>query len=323
LTTAPSGATEPTALEPSSEGGGRSAGRPVGERGRGFERTRVLGLVLIGLAIGVGASALLGPLVLHQVQYRTSPTTLNQLTGGDAASLFVVAPLALLAGVLALRRHPVAPLLALGPALYVVYTYAQLVIGQEYLRLPGNVERYFPLLLAVFVLGEAALVLGWGAVPADLPAPSRRIERAAGITLILVALFLVVGQHLRPMLAAWSHPSTLTEYASSPTPFWMVKLMDLGIVAPAALATGIGVLRGRAWARQAMYAMLTGYTCLAIAVAAMAVVMLARHDPDASAAVAGGFIGFAAVFVALSVALYRPLFSAGRLGRSATEGPPR
>jgi hypothetical protein len=150
----------------------------------------VLGVVLIALGFGVATSALIGPLVLDQMQYRTSVTTLNQLMGGDAASLFVVAPLALVAGVLALRRHPVAPLLALGPALYVIYMFAQVVIGQEYLRLPGNVELFFPLLLAVFVLAEAAVVLAWGAVPADLPVLSRRLERVAGATLILVAVFL-------------------------------------------------------------------------------------------------------------------------------------
>jgi hypothetical protein len=42
---------------------------------------------------------------------------------------------------------------------YVLYTYAQVIIGQEYLRLPGNVERFFPLLLAVFISAEAALVM--------------------------------------------------------------------------------------------------------------------------------------------------------------------
>ncbi|HYH26542.1 MAG TPA: hypothetical protein VD834_14445, partial [Blastococcus sp.] len=223
----------------------------------------MLGVVLIALGVGVATSALVGPLVLDYMQYRTSATTLNQLLGGDAASLFVVAPLALVAGVLALRRHPVAPLLALGPAFYVIYMFAQVVIGQEYLRLPGNVEQFFPLLLAVFVLGEAAVVLAWGAVPADLPVLSHRLERMAGTALVLVAVFLVLGQHLRPMLIAWQDPSSLTEYASSPTPFWMVKLMDLGIIVPAALVTGIGVLRGAGWARRAMYAMLTGYTCLA------------------------------------------------------------
>ena len=299
-------------------GGGGSADH-VARPPRGtVDRFRALGVVLIALGFGVATSALIGPLVLDQMQYRTSATTLNQLMGGDAASLFVVAPLALVAGVLALRRHPVAPLLALGPALYVIYMFAQVVIGQEYLRLPGNVEQFFPMLLGVFVLGEAAVVLAWGAVPADLPVLSHRLERVAGAALILVAVFLVLGQHLRPMVIAWQDPSNLTEYASSPTPFWMVKLMDLGIIVPAALATGIGVLRGVAWARRAMYAMLTGYTCLAIAVAAMGVVMYANDDPDASLGLAAGFVMFALLFATLTTLLYRPLFAHRR---SVHDGP--
>jgi hypothetical protein len=165
------------------------------------------------------------------------------------------------------------------------------------------------------------VVLAWGAVPADLPVLSHRLERVAGAALILVAVFLVLGQHLRPMVIAWQDPSSLTEYASSPTPFWMVKLMDLGIIVPAALATGIGVLRGVAWARRAMYAMLTGYTCLAIAVAAMGVVMYANDDPDASLGLAGGFVVFALLFATLTTLLYRPLFAHRRSVHDGPAGP--
>lgn len=35
------------------------------------------------------------------------------------------------------------------------------------------------------------------------------------------------------------------QYLSSPTAFWLVKFMDLGIVVPSALAVGIGALRHR------------------------------------------------------------------------------
>lgn len=63
------------------------------------------------------------------------------------------------------------------------------------------------------------------------------------------------------MVTAWQDPSGLTEYSSSPTPFWMVKLMDLEIIVPATPVTGSGVLRGRPEARWAIYAMLTRYTC--------------------------------------------------------------
>ncbi len=109
------------------------------------------------------------------------------------------------------------------------------------------------------------------------------------------------------MVTAWTDPSSLTQYASSPTPFWLVKLMDLGIIVPAALAVGCGLLRGASWALKLMYLLLTGYTCLAFSVTAMAVVMLVNGDPDASVALAAGFGVFALGFLALTVGLYRPL----------------
>jgi hypothetical protein len=252
-------------------------------------------------------TSLTGPLVLGLLEYRTSSTTLNQLLGSDAATLFVIAPLTLVTALLARREHPAAPLLACGIGVFAVYTYAQVVIGQEYLRIAGNVERFFPLLLVVFVVAEAAVVLGWRSTSV-LPRVSKRVERTAAYTLLALAVFLVLGQHLKPMLTAWTDPSALTEYASSPTPFWLVKLMDLGIVVPAAVVIALGLLRGRPWARRAAVIVLTAYSCLAVSVTSMALVMLANSDPDASAPLALGFAGFALLFLGLTVALYRPLF---------------
>ena len=165
-----------------------------------------------------------------------------------------------------------------------------------------------------------------------MPAASARVQRAAAVALLLVAVFLVVGQHLRSMLTAWRDPQSLTEYASSPTPFWTVKLMDLGIIVPAALVTGVALWRGARWAQRVAFVILTGYTCLAASVAAMALVMNLRSDPDASIGLAVGFAGFAVVFVTLTALLYRPLFSPsparpappaerqGRRGRKRAEG---
>jgi hypothetical protein len=109
-------------------------------------------------------------------------------------------------------------------------------------------------------------------------------------------------------MTAWSNPAALTEYASSPTPFWLVKLMDLGIVVPAALTSGIGLIRGAAWAVKAMYPLLTGYAFLAVSVAAMAVVMYVDRDPDASLTLLAAFLGFAVLFAGLALVIYRPFF---------------
>lgn len=263
------------------------------------------------LALAMAAASVLGPVALGLMEYRTSPTTLNQLIGSDAAALFVVAPLGLAAAVACYRASPAGALLASGIGAFATYTYAQVVIGQEYLRLPGNVERFFPLLLAVFVLGWVTVVLAWRVVPPDLPALPARLRRTLGIVLLLLSVFLVFGLHLRSAVSAWSSPASLTEYASSPTPFWMVKLMDLGVIAPIAVVTGIGLLRRAPWATRLAYPLLTGYSCLAVSVTAMAVVMAVESDPDASLTMTAGFTGFTVALAALTIVLYRPLLAGG------------
>jgi hypothetical protein len=269
---------------------------------------RWLGLGMIMLGAVIAASALLGPFVLDVIHYRTSDTTLNQVIGGDAAALLIIAPVCVLVGMLALRGHPAAPALALAPAVYAAYTYTQLIVGQEYLRLPGNNERFFPLLYGGFLLGGAIAVTAWRSIdPARLPATSRRLNRLTAGVLFAVVLFLV-AQHLPTFVDALRDSPTRTEYLSSPSVFWLVKLMDLGIVAPAALATGLGLWRGAAWARTPMYAIVGAYALLGASVTGMGITMSVNDDPDASIALTVGFALFALVFAALAVVLYRPLF---------------
>src|SRR6185503_12031923 len=101
----------------------------------------------------------------------------------------------------------------------------------EYLRLPGNSERFFPLLYTGFVLGGTIAVTAWRSVdPVRLPPASRRLDRLAAGVLFAVAGFLVL-QHLPSFVDALRDSPSRVEYLSSPTPFWLVKLMDLGIVA--------------------------------------------------------------------------------------------
>lgn len=270
---------------------------------------RLLGLATILLGGIVAGTALLGPWALGVIHYRTSPTALNQIVGADAAAFAVVAPLAIVAGVLVLRRHPAGPVLALAPSVFVVYTYTQLIAGQEYLRLPGNNERYFPLLLGGFILSGAVALNAWRSLdPTTLPAVSTRIGRVYAILLAVVAAYLVVGLHLQSLVDALRDHPIRTGYLSSPTPFWLVKLMDLGIVVPVAVATAVGLWRRSARALLVAYAVVGGFTLLAASVAGMAITMYVRHDPDSSMATVAAFAAFTLVFAALAAALYRPMF---------------
>ncbi|HEY0001785.1 MAG TPA: hypothetical protein VGB74_15115 [Actinoplanes sp.] len=272
-------------------------------------RTGLPGAALIALGSAVAAVAILGPLVLEVIHYRISATSLNQIIGGDAAALTVVAPITVAVGVLAIRGHPAAAVLAPAPSLFVVYTYAQLILGNEYLDLPGNVERFFPLLLAVFILAGTIAVRAWHSTAADrLPATSAGVDRTAGVLLLVIAAFVVVGLHLPNYLDAMrDHPSAV-QYLSSPTAFWLVKFMDLGIVVPAAIVVGVGALRRRPWARKPVYALLGAYTLIGTSVAGMAVTMAARHDPDASAVTVIGSAMMAALLAGATGYVYRPLF---------------
>ncbi|HZP74129.1 MAG TPA: hypothetical protein VFA97_12210 [Gaiellaceae bacterium] len=115
--------------------------------------------------------------MLDVIHYRVSETVRDQTVGLDLASLALVAPLTLGVAVLALRRHPAAPALALGPAAYAAYMLAQYVLGPEYLRIPGNNERFFLLFLALFVVAGFVGVCAWNMLDVSvLPAIDERVE---------------------------------------------------------------------------------------------------------------------------------------------------
>jgi hypothetical protein len=151
---------------------------------------RVLGAGLASLGGLVIVYAVLGPLVLDVIHFRTSISGLNQIRGGDLAALFVVAPSCFAIARLAWRGHPAAPVLALAPAMFAMYTYSQLMLANEYLYRPGNVERFFPLLLGMFILAAALALRCWGlARPEGLPPSSPRLQRGSGILLVVMAAF--------------------------------------------------------------------------------------------------------------------------------------
>lgn len=267
------------------------------------------GLFLLGGLIIV--YAVLGPLVLDVIHFRTTVSGLNQIRGGDLAALIVVAPICMAVGWLAWRGHAAAPVLALAPAIFSMYMYSQLILGNEFLHLPGNVERFFPLLLAMFLLATVIAVRCWGmARPAELPSSSRRLERGSGILLVVIAAFLVLGMHLPTLTDALRDQPSGAAYLETPNTFWVVKFYDLGIVAPAALTVGIGLLRRCLWARKPAYAILGGYVLLGWSVAGMAWNMLFSGDPNASLAQAIGMTGLVGAGAVFAYFLYRPLFRA-------------
>ena len=227
----------------------------MSEQPRGTSlRTVWLPACLFLLGLGLVANVGLGPLGFKAIRYHVSTSMMNQLIGLDLVTLLVVAPLAFLVGLLALRRHPSAPVLAIAPGLFTAYILPQYIVGPDYVHLPGNNQRFFLLHLSLFVLGVAVALIGWTTINDDeLPDVSDREAFLASRVLFVGALFLVVGLHLPGVIDALSAVPTNAAYLDSPTAFYLVKLMDLGLIVPASIAVGVALTRRSRWAEKIMY----------------------------------------------------------------------
>ena len=288
---------------------------------------RFVGALVVVLGVVVALVALLGPLVTGTLTYHVSPSAADQVRGGDAVALALVAPVSVLAGVLLLRGVAGAAYLALAPAGYVAYTYPQLAVAGEPFRYAGNSERFFLLLLAGFLLAVTVLAAAWR-ICRPLPAVARgpRLGRRLGTLLLVAAAFLVLGLHLRGLVGVWVDPAGVEAYRSDPGLFWLVKFMDLGIVAPVLLVVGLGLRQGSGWAWTAASAVVGWLVLLAASVSGMAVVLLAHDDPGITWWQTAAFLAITAGLGVLAWRFYRPLVAASvpaRTTRPHGERSPR
>ena len=278
---------------------------------QGSHNYRSLSLSLVALGVALAVIAILGPLVLDVIRYRVSGRMLSQLRGADTVSLFVVAPLSLIIGLLAHRGHRAAPALALGPAAYTLYMVAEAIVGPDYVRTAGNDERFFPLLLATFVLAGAVALRAWSLI--DPPGQARSCrgrERAVGGLLVGLGVFLVLGRYVPALADAMRARPSSADYLAGPTIFWTIALEDLGIVIPGLLVVGLGMWRGSQWAARASFVVVGWAALVPLAVAAMGVTMYLDRQPSASAASLGLLGGMAVVFMLPAAICYPPLFRA-------------
>jgi hypothetical protein len=88
------------------------------------------------------------------------------------------------------------------------------------------------------------------------------------------------------------------------------------------VGVGIGLLRHRAWAQKAQYAVVGWFALLGSSVAGMAIVMRSAGDPEATWFNTIGFVVFAILGLALAVTLYRPLFRSAAWVEDVREARP-
>lgn len=254
-----------------------------------------VGVGLVALGVGIAANAVLGPLALRVIRFHNSVSGINQLVGGEAVSLFVVAPLSVTAGVLWMRGRTVAPVLAIAPSLYALYTYTTEILGPEYRRYPGTNERFLPLHLGILVLGGYIAVQAWSALCAARPSMPGTGLRLTTATTLLIPNVLFALTWVK-QIAAFVGGERSQAYQDDPRLWWLIKALDLSLVIPASLAVGVGLLRQRPVALKAAYG-LTGFlACLLGSIGSMGATQIWKNDPAASPVLVG-----VAAFMALGV----------------------
>src|SRR3954447_20148585 len=284
-------------------------------------RLRMLGACLLALAGCLVALSVLGPLITGAIQWRIRPTILSQLYGLDAVSLIVVAPLAAVAGVSALRGRPAGALVGFAPAAYAVYMVPQYVLGPDYAHVAGDNERWFPLLLVLFTLGVVATALAWAELTTALPVGSDRAERLIGRRL-LPAVAAVVFVRYIPTLGDWMSAPQAKDYVAGPNFSWTIALLDLGVALPATIAVCSGYRRAVSWGRAGLYALAGWFALVGAAVAGMAIAMQLRGEPAMTVPQMLVMVILGGVLIALAAALYAPAVSHRMTVRRPTEVRP-
>ena len=261
-------------------------------------------IMLLLLAAALAANVLLGPLGLGVIEWRVSENLLNQTYGADAAILALVVPAALAAAWLWWRGRRLGAPLALGAGLAALYYGVAETLGPDYIRYPGNNERYGLLFLAVITLAWMVAARAWVALD---PAPARPpVWLARGLAVVLALGAAVIGvAWLKQLLDIAATGAVTGEYLEAPGAFWMVRIVDLGFIAPVCLGVGVGLWRGSAAALRAAYGVVAFLVLQAAAVLAMGGVMLWRDDPAASPALVAALAPVTLALLACTLALLR------------------
>ena len=195
-----------------------------------------LWLSIVAACVAVAGNVV--ALSVHKIYASLTPIFLPQALAQDVADLTVVAPAWLILAVLALRGSLRAYLLWLGVLTFTVYNYVIYAFAVPFGPL-------FLLWIAVLGMTSYALIGGVSAVDHSVVASSftrrRAIVVVARVLIATAILFAVLWlSEDVPALLSGTRPRSLIDMALPTNP---VHVLDLGFFLPAAIATGVLLLR--------------------------------------------------------------------------------
>lgn len=224
--------------------------------------------------------AILGPLFLGVVRYRTAKVINNQLIGQDLVNLFLLSPALLLGGLGLLFKKSFAKYILMATPLYLIYYSLSYTIGWEWgsSRYIGNNEKFT--LYFLFILVGAVLILFYSLSIFPRGSFPRLRSRGLVIYSVVFSLFLSIfaSMWLKEVIEVIVKGTT-RGYELAPTAFWLVRVFDLGFSIPLGFLT-LYLLWTRPQRAFPLLCLFYGFFLTQImAVNAMGWVMLFKKDP--------------------------------------------
>lgn len=247
--------------------------------GSALERV-FIGLLAISTGFALVYLALLGPLWLDQIQYKTAEIVNNQLLGQDIVNLFLLAPLSVLAGVLLLLKQKLAKYLLILTPLYLIYYVLSYTIGWEWSasQYTGNSHQYTFYFL--FILISSLLILLYSLAVFPKNVEGRFGKKGLAVYSALFSLFLLLFASMWVKeVAEVMRTGTTRGYDLAPTAFWLVRVFDLGFTIPLGFVS-LYLLWTRPRTTYPVQFMFYGFfLTMIIAVNAMGWIMFFKQDP--------------------------------------------
>ena len=267
---------------------------------------RLAAAVLLGLnGIGLVAVALLGPLGLKLLSYATSPSGLYQLMGQDAANL-LIGPVFIIGAVLFLKkRRSGERILAMSP-LFLFYYGLSVGVGIEWNSTvySGNSHLAFPLFL-LFVI--SSIFLGVTAVGVFKNRTMRPLSRRFLLiyTIVFTIFLLMFAAMWLAEVKDVMQTGTSRGYGETPTAFWMIRYLDLGICIPLGFLS-LYLLWTRPGSSAVVQMLFYGFfLTMALSVNAMGFVMFLKNDSHYRLAQQFVFLGLALLTITGAAAVTR------------------
>lgn len=259
----------------------------------GYPHERILvGLLSIATGVLLIYLAIMGPLVLGSIVYKTAATAIYQIMGQDLVNLALLSILAIGSGIALILEKGIARFLILSTPLYLIYYVLSYTVGLEWssARYAGNSEKYTWHFLFIMVASVITLLYALSIFPKTFkPAFQKKTLAVYSVlfTLFLTLFALMWLKEIREVISA----GTTRSYGEIPTAFWLIRYFDLGFTIPLGFLS-VYLLWTRPEGTAAVQFLFYGFfTTMIVAVNSMGLTMLVKRDPEFRMADMAVFLG--------------------------------